>query len=81
MRERRKDVRLPVQVQARVLYGWQNVARCELRDLTASGALIKMDAAIPLPSELDLFARNPLLEKACRVVWRQGDRCGVAFEK
>ena len=79
MAERRDTARLPMEAPARLLSGWQHVIRCTVRNLSAAGACIELDATVPLKNEIDLFISHPRFESACRVVWRSTDRVGVRF--
>lgn len=80
MRERRAAPRVSV-IKGGLLSGTDifEPITCTVRDLSASGALIRttFPAGIPDLFDLQLVAEN--VSFACRVAWRRGDEMGVEF--
>ncbi|MFT4119985.1 PilZ domain-containing protein [Bradyrhizobium sp.] len=52
---------------------------CTVRNMSASGAAIDLDAAVPLPQSLTLSITRDNFVKNCRTVWRSDRRVGLAF--
>jgi hypothetical protein len=77
MRERRKHERLPISSPARVLDAGNLLSRCQLVDISPTGACIALDPTVPLQERFHLFSRH--LERECRMVWRAGERLGAEF--
>lgn len=66
----------------KIMLGGASVIDCVVRDLSASGARLKVDEVALVPASFDLFiavvdAGKP---KRCRVVWRRPEAIGVVFE-
>ena len=78
MLERRRHVRVPTAIPARILFHWQHVVECTVRDLSVGGACIELPDA-HLPDIFDLVIDGETDGYACRVAWRTIDRMGVAF--
>ncbi|MGE0024905.1 MAG: PilZ domain-containing protein [Hyphomicrobium sp.] len=51
-----------------------------LRDLSATGARLRLAAAGALPDRFRLVAPLEKVNAECVVVWRRGVDCGVRFE-
>jgi hypothetical protein len=81
MVERRRHQRFEIQAPARLLANWQNVVRCTATNLSKGGACVQLDDDVPVPDQVDLFVKEPVVEEACRVVWRAGARLGLCFRK
>ncbi len=52
---------------------------CLVRDMSTGGAQLVMMGAAELPSEIKLDIPRIKLATRARVVWRNGDVCGVQF--
>jgi hypothetical protein len=52
---------------------------CLVRDISEGGAQLVMTGADDLPSEIELAIPRINLATRARVVWRNGDVCGVQF--
>lgn len=80
MSDRRKEMRMPAD-KAAVIEGipGHRYINCAVIDLSTEGACIELEPPVPsLPDRfhivLDFYA-----SAACRVMWRHGNRLGVAF--
>lgn len=51
-----------------------------LRDLSATGARIKIVGQAQIPDRFRLIVPMEKVDKPCVVVWRRGTDCGVEFE-
>lgn len=77
--ERRRTVR------HRTLKGgsiaFNNGARidCRVRNLSPLGACLEVETTIGLPAEFVLVIESDHARFACRVIWREPRRLGVAF--
>ena len=56
------------------------VRACFVRDVTNVGAGIRMHELPMLPLSFKLSFDNFRTARACRLIWRDGDFIGVAFE-
>jgi hypothetical protein len=83
MTEKRKEQRSRTLFSAKILLpGRHAVIDCVVRDLSASGARIKVDEVAIVPVEFDLVIAAPSGERRqrCRVIWRRPTEIGVAFD-
>jgi PilZ domain len=63
---------------AKLLFGSNApVIECILVDYSAGGACLQLEKFIPLPERFELLYGTT--KKRCRVVWKRGQRIGVAF--
>jgi PilZ domain-containing protein len=76
--DRRRHNRVPTALPARILFHWQRVVDCTIRDLSVGGACIELRGA-HVPDLFDVLIRGENEVQACRVAWRASDRMGVAF--
>jgi hypothetical protein len=53
---------------------------CRVRALSASGAGIALNGLALLPIAFSLSFDGFRTERSCRLVWREGDFVGVAFQ-
>ena len=60
--------------------GRAGVFSCCVRDVTNSGAGVRLEALHVLPVEFDLSFDNFRTVRQCRLIWRETDFVGVAFE-
>ena len=78
--DRRVIDRLPVCRGALLsIPGQITVQPCTLRDLTASGAGIRLNGITLLPLEFEISFDGFRTSKTCRLVWRDGDFVGIAL--
>jgi hypothetical protein len=52
---------------------------CGVRDLTATGARLRVDGSISAPDTFDLIIKLDGLEAHCVVAWRKDGEIGVRF--
>ena len=52
---------------------------CMVRDLSAAGARLRVDALDSVPDTFDLMIELDGFEAECEVVWREGKEIGVRF--
>jgi c-di-GMP-binding flagellar brake protein YcgR len=79
MIERRQYSRILTEQPARILCNYRSVLACTIRDISAGGACLELDPVLPIPDQFDLIPDRRDNSHACRVVWRFGERVGVAF--
>ena len=60
--------------------GQAGVFSCCVRDVTNSGAGVRLQAHHVLPTEFDLSFDNFRTVRKCRLIWRETDFVGAAFE-
>ncbi|MBR1153066.1 PilZ domain-containing protein [Bradyrhizobium sp. JYMT SZCCT0428] len=60
-------------------HGGAGVLPCCVRDVTNSGAGVRLEQLNVLPVEFDLSFDNFRTVRECRLVWRDADFVGVAF--
>ncbi|VUF15349.1 PilZ domain-containing protein [Methylobacterium dankookense] len=66
--------------QGRIVLASRMIA-CEIRDLSASGAKLRVAPALDLPEVFELaIAAHDLRIRAVRLRWRRGEFAGVTFE-
>jgi hypothetical protein len=56
------------------------VIYCTVENITGGGACLKFASTFGLPETFDLTFEHGRTRRSCRVVWRTGDKLGVAFE-
>jgi hypothetical protein len=79
--ERRSVGRTRINRNAMLFYpGRHGVFSCCVRDVTNSGAGIRLEALDVIPVEFDLSFDNFRTVRQCRLIWRDGDFLGLAFE-
>jgi len=54
---------------------------CAVRDLSETGARLRVVQGQAVPSRFDLIVESDGLDVPCAVVWRRGEEIGVAFER
>jgi hypothetical protein len=57
-----------------------NVHPCCVRDITNLGACIRLNGLSIVPSEFGISFDSFRTMRRCRLIWRDGDFVGVAFE-
>jgi hypothetical protein len=57
-----------------------DVHACCVRDVTNQGAGLRLNGLNIVPSEFGISFDNFRTMRACRLIWRDGDFVGVAFE-
>jgi hypothetical protein len=54
---------------------------CTVRNVSDTGALIRMPATLSPPDTFDLIIELDGLEASCTVMWRKGEDVGVRFDE
>jgi hypothetical protein len=82
MLDRRKTPRLKSFKGARVDFHahWPPI-NCTVRNLSRAGACLELEGDYNTALEFALIFTQNQEQRACRQVWRQGARIGVAFVK
>lgn len=75
-RERRRDDRLPVMWQGKLVDDQETPYACEVRDISHAGALVSCDQAFPIGTDL-LLSIDGLNDFAGRVKWAGSDALGL----
>ncbi|ANW02264.1 PilZ domain-containing protein [Bradyrhizobium icense] len=79
--ERRSVARTTISKNALLFFDAQRgVFTCRVQDVTNSGAGIELHDLNLLPLNFELTFDNFHNVRECRVIWRQGDFVGVAFQ-
>jgi hypothetical protein len=79
--ERRSIARTTISKDALLFFDAQRgVLTCRVQDVTNSGAGIALQTLNMLPANFELSFDNFHTVRECRVIWRQGDFVGVAFQ-
>ena len=60
--------------------GQDGVHACCVRDVTNHGARLRLNGLNILPSEFGISFDNFHTMRRCRLIWRDGDFVGAAFE-
>jgi hypothetical protein len=60
--------------------GQSGVRTCNVTDVTNRGAGIRTHNLSALPTSFDLTFDNSRTIRRCRLIWREGDFLGLAFE-
>jgi hypothetical protein len=80
-RERGAISRTQINRNALLFYRSQaGVFSCCVRDVTKSGAGIRLERLNVLPMEFDLSFDSFRTVRKCRLIWRDADFVGAAFE-
>lgn len=61
-------------------FGRDCVHACCVRDVTNDGAAIRLNGLNIVPSDFGISFDNFRTMRRCRLVWREGDFLGAAFE-
>jgi hypothetical protein len=77
--ERRRHERRHVVVMGRIDTGSPHLTSCIVRDLTATGARLKVTDAETLPEHFRLMLQPSGHVTQARIVWRGEGSCGVEF--
>ena len=81
MNDRRSIGRTKIVKDALLFFGQQSGVRsCAVTDVTNAGAGIRMQDLPALPLKFELSFDKFRTARNCRLVWRQRDFAGVAFE-
>ena len=78
--ERRRERRQRVLRQAKILInGYSTIIDCNVRDLTASGARLRVDSYFAVPAEFDLAIVGTGITRRVTTRWQIGRDIGVEF--
>jgi PilZ domain len=58
-----------------------SVIFCTVENITGGGACLQLASTFGVPGTFDLTFEHGRTRRRCRVVWRTGDKLGVAFER
>ncbi len=79
--ERRAVGRTTINRDVSVYFAGQEVVHaCLVRDITNNGAGLRLNELNIVPSEFGISFDNFRTMRRCRLIWRDGDFLGVAFE-
>ena len=83
MDERRNVARTRIRHNAEIVVIRRDATKvqCTLQDLTSTGACLTLASTYQVPDTFELTFDKGRSRRPCRVMWRTGDRVGVAFEK
>lgn len=80
--EKRKDHRQTLKYPARLDVGGEAQIQCLLTDVSATGARLIVEFPDKVPEHCALLlAPEHLVQRQCKVVWRDGNQIGVEFIK
>ena len=79
MSESRNYPRMRVLKGAKIVLGTSSVLDCVVRDLTNSGARVKIPNAVDLPEEVAITFDGGRTCRPCRVAWRTLNETGLQF--
>ena len=80
MEERRKLPRARTLKSGKIVFNLHScVVDCTVRNLNDKGASLETASPFGLPDRFNLRLASDGTRKACRVVWRRGQRLGVVF--
>jgi hypothetical protein len=77
--ERRAVPRKPVLMSGAIQFAGGAV-NCLVRDMSISGAALDVAGPHDIPERFNLVFKADGAHIPCHVVWRQGERVGVAFD-
>jgi hypothetical protein len=81
MRDRRSIERTKIAKGALLFFrGQVGVRSCGVLDITNIGACVRTQDLVALPVNFELSFDNFHTIRQCRLIWRDGDFVGVAFE-
>jgi hypothetical protein len=78
MPERRTTTRRRVLKTGTIDFGLGGVP-CTVRNLSVGGATLELSSPWGMPDKFDLMISSEHLRRTCRVIWRRGQKLGVAF--
>jgi hypothetical protein len=78
--EDRKTPRRRTLKAAKIVHYRGETIDCVVRDLSATGACLVIESKIDVASRFCLLFESDKTTKHCQVVWRSGNKMGVAFD-
>ena len=80
MQDRRRSPRISTRKAVRIdMHPCWPTIDCMIRNISAGGAYIEMSGEFNTPLDFDLITLANHSRRACRQIWRDGARLGVAF--
>jgi len=79
MSERRRIPRMDVLKDAKIVIGTSSVLDCAVRDLSSTGARIRVRNAVELPEAVDVTFDGGHTFRPCLIKWRNLKEMGVEF--
>lgn len=81
MDEHRRATRRRALKGAQIIFNeGSSVIDCVVRDLSETGAKLKIPSPIGVPDTFTLSVQGDNTRRKCRVAWRRATELGVAFE-
>ena len=82
MDNRRGAVRLRTLKSGKAVFNDGNsVVDCVVRDLSESGAKLKVVSVVGIPDHFSLLLEGERNGRACSIAWRKGSELGVTFDQ
>ena len=79
MEERRKVQRHRVLKAGSIGFNRAAGIDCRVRNLSTAGACLDVVSQVGIPDDFVLAIESDHLQQPCHVIWRSGNRMGVAF--
>ena len=80
VQDKRRAARESTYKVARIGGGGRASIHCGVRNLSATGACLRLDDAQQIPDRFNLVFDSGEPSRLCRVVWRNARSLGVQFE-
>lgn len=77
--ERRASSRKTVLMSGAIEFAGSNI-NCLISDISISGAALEVTSPHDIPERFNLVFKADATQIPCRVIWRQDERIGVAFD-
>ena len=82
LRDKRKALRRQLRYTAWISLGPKKLQGCVVADVSDTGARLGVENSETVPDNFVLLlAANGKAKRKCRVIWREGEKIGVEFEK
>ena len=79
--ERRRELRARTLKSARILLNHhQSVIDCVVRNLSPTGACLKVETTLGIPDRFDVMFDFDKSIRPCRLAWHKENQIGVEFE-
>ena len=80
MNDNRRITRKRVLKTGKILVGRTSIIDCTVRDVSESGACLKVESPLGIPDTFDLLITTEQTPRPCRIVWRKEKQIGVKFQ-
>ena len=80
MTDQRNSQRESTYKAARIGTGPRATLHCGVRNLSATGACLRVDDPLSVPDTFNLVFDSGEASRTCRVMWRNARQVGVRFE-